>query len=348
MQLTLKDIQRKLGGDIEGQGDVAVTGVADLDGAGPGLISFAESSKHLESVHRSQASALIVSPEFPHLCGKNVLRINEPRYAFVKVMRLFERQPVFASGVHPSAVIADHGVDLGEQVSVAEHAVLRANTKIGRGTHIESGAHIGEDVKIGEHCHIGPNVVLKHGVLIGDRVTLHACSVIGGDGFGYVWADQAHQKIPQLGTVQIEDDVEIGCNVCIDRATFGTTRIRRGTKIDNLVQIGHNNDIGEHCIIISQVGLSGSVTLGERVTLAGQVGVADHISIGDGAIVGAASGVSKDIKTGEIVWGLPAQARKKTLKELASLGRLPDLIRQFKEFSARLTRLERRLGMRMK
>lgn len=344
MQLTLNDIRRKLGGDIEGHGDVTVKGVADLEGAGTGLISFAESLKHLERVQRSQASALIVGPDFPRLSGKNLLRIDNPHYAFIKVMRLFERKPVFASGTHPSAMIADQGVELGEQVSIAEHAVVRPYTQIGRGTRIESGVHIGEGVKIGEQCHIGPNVVLKHGVVIGHRVTIHACSVIGGDGFGYVWADHAHQKIPQLGTVQIEEDVEIGCNVCIDRATFGTTHIRRGTKIDNLVQIGHNNDIGEHCIIISQVGLSGSVTLGRRVTLAGQVGVADHISIGDAAIVGAASGVSKDIKSREIVWGLPAQARKKTLKELASLARLPDLIRQFKQLSARLTNLERRLG----
>lgn len=344
MQLTLKDIRRKLGGDIEGNGDVTVAGVADLEGAGADLICFAESAKLVEKVRESEAGAFIVGPDFPHLEDRNLLRIDNPRFAFIRLMRFFERKPATIAGIHPSAVIATYGVELGRDVSVAEHVVIRGNTRIGRGTQIESGTHIGEGVKIGERCHIGPNVVLNHDIVIGDRVTIQACSVIGGDGFGYIWADNAHMKIPQLGTVWIDDDVEIGCNVCVDRATFGTTRIRRGTKIDNLVQIGHNNDIGEHCIIISQVGLSGSVTLGRRVTLAGQVGVADHLRIGDGAIVGAASGVSKDIKPKEIVWGLPAQARKKTLKELASLARLPDLMRQLKEFSARLTRLERRLG----
>ena len=343
MQFTLEELHRKLGGEIEGCGDVEIEGVADLEGARAGLISFAESEKHLERVQQCKASALIVGPDFPPLSDKNLLRIDHPRYVFVKLMKLFEQKPAPKPGTHPSAVIAEHGVELGLDVSIAEHVIIRENSKIGRGTRIESGTHIGEKVEIGEHCHIGPNVVVNHSVIIGDRVTIHGCSVIGGDGFGYVWADNSHQKIPQLGTVQIDEDVEIGCNVCIDRATFGTTRIRRGTKIDNMVQIGHNNDIGEHCMIISQVGLSGSVNLGRRVTLAGQVGVADHLSIGDGAIVGAASGVSKDIKPGEIVWGTPAQARKKAWKQLASLAKLPKIVRTIKEISARLSRLEQRM-----
>jgi UDP-3-O-[3-hydroxymyristoyl] glucosamine N-acyltransferase len=342
MQFTLQELQSKVGGKLFGDAKLLISGVSDLDSAQPGEISFAQDIQRLKQAQRSLASALVVCLEFPDLPEKNLLRTDNPRYVFLNIMKLFERKPQLPPGIHSSAVIAEE-VDLRSGVRIAEHAVIRRYAVIGQGTHIESGVHLGEGVKIGEDCWIGPNVVLRYGVQLGNRVSIHSNSVIGGDGFGYLWAEDRQQKIPQLGTVQIDDDVEIGCNVCIDRATFGCTRIRQGTKIDNLVQIGHNNDIGEHCIIISQVGLSGSVTLGKRVTLAGQVGVADHLNIGDGAIVGAASGVSKDIKPGEIVWGLPAQPRKKTLKELASLARLPSLIRQVKELTNRLTSLERRM-----
>jgi UDP-3-O-[3-hydroxymyristoyl] glucosamine N-acyltransferase len=180
-------------------------------------------------------------------------------------------------------------------------------------------------------------------VQIGNRVKIHAGSVIGGDGFGYLWMDNRHVKVPSFGAVRIEDDVEIGCNVCIDRATFGLTRIRRGTKIDNLVQIAHNNDIGEDAIIVSQVGLSGTVKVGSRATLAGQVGVADHVTVGEGAIVAAASGVSKDVKPGEVVWGYPARPMQKAWRELASLARLPQIIRRLKQLETRWTSIERQL-----
>jgi len=343
MQFTLKELQSRVGGQLCGEAKILISGVSDLDSAQPGEISFAQDIQRLEQTQRSLASALVVASDFPDLPEKNLLRTENPHYVFVNIMRLFEPKPQLQPGIHPSAVIAEQGVDIRPGVRIAEHAVIRRDAHIGQGSHIESGVHVGEDVKIGKDCWIGSNVVLRHGVQLGNRVIIHSNSVIGGDGFGYLWAENRQQKIPQLGTVQIDDDVEIGCNVCIDRATFGCTRIRQGTKIDNLVQIGHNNDIGEHCIIISQVGLSGSVTLGKRVTLAGQVGIADHLNIGDGAIVGAASGVSKNIKPGEIVWGIPAQSRKKALKELASLARLPNLIRQIKELTNRLTILEQRI-----
>ncbi len=223
-------------------------------------------------------------------------------------------------------------------------AVIRDNVVIGADTVIESGCHIGKDVVIGKNCRIGPNVSIMADVVIGNNVLIHAGSVIGGEGFGYFWAGDKQQKVPQLGSVQIDDDVEIGCNTCIDRATFGVTRIRQGVKIDNLVQIAHNNDIGEHSIIVSHVGLSGSVTLGKRVTLAGQVGVADHITIGDGATAAARTGVSKDIQPGQVVWGAPNRPIKQVMREFASITRLPRLIEQVRQISARLNKLEKEQG----
>ncbi len=258
-------------------------------------------------------------------------------------MMLFEnRSPAF-SGIHESAVISKNDVQLGKDVSVAETAVIRQKAVIGNNTSIESGVHIAEGVRIGQNCRIGPNVTILSNVTIGNNVIIHAGTVIGGEGFGYIWSGKHQQKVPQLGGVQIDDDVEIGCNTCIDRATFGMTHIRKGVKIDNLVQIAHNNDIGEHSVIISHVGLSGSVTVGKRVTLAGQVGVADHITIGDGAIAAARTGVSKDIQPGQVVWGAPNRPMRQVLREYASLAKLPRLFDRFRQLTARVNKIEKEL-----
>jgi UDP-3-O-[3-hydroxymyristoyl] glucosamine N-acyltransferase len=256
---------------------------------------------------------------------------------------LFYTEAHDRTGIHASAVIAADAA-LGEAVTVCEHAVIRDQVRIGRATMIESNVHIGAHVEIGEDCWIGPNASLLHGVRLGNRVRIHAGAVIGGDGFGYQWIDDRQTKVPSFGSVQIDDDVEIGCNACIDRATFGITRVRRGAKIDNLVQIAHNNDIGEDAIIVSQVGLSGTVKVGKRATLAGQVGIADHVTIGDGSTVAAASGVSKNIAPGEIVWGLPARPIQKAWRELASLARLPGALRKLGQLERRFMKIEKDLG----
>ena len=343
MQFTLSELRHKVGGNISGDGEVMIVGINALEIAGEGEITFAESLRYLEQARKSAASAIVVGSDFPELSGKNLLRTEDPRLVFFQIMTLFERKLKYRPGIHPTAVIASQGVEIAADTAIREHVVVRNNVHIGRGTCIESGVHIGDGVKIGEHCWVGPNVVLMHNVRLGNRVIVHAGAVIGGDGFGYVWAAEQQQKIPQLGSVQIDDDVEIGCNVCVDRATLGVTRIRRGAKIDNLVQIAHNNDIGEHSILVSQVGLSGSVTLGKRVTLAGQVGVADHIKIGDGAIAAARTGVSKNIKPGEVSWGAPNRPIKRVMKELAALSRLPELLGRVHKLSQRLSELEKRL-----
>jgi len=326
---TLQTIQSRVGGTVDGDSTTPIIGVNALELAQPGELSFAEHDKLLTAVQHSRASAVIVPPSFPKITGRTLLRVENPRPAFVKVMYLFQRPVVSTPGVHRDAVVSP-AAELGEGVTIAECAVIRPRARIGRGTVIESGVHIGEDVVIGEECFIGPNVVIRYGCRIGDRVMIHGGTVIGADGFGYVWTEGRYLKIPQQGSVVIEDDVELGANVCVDRATFGSTLIKRGTKIDNLVQIAHNDVIGEHVTMSGQVGLAGSVTVGDRVIFGGQAGVADHLTIGDDARIGAGSGVIKNVPAGETVWWFPARPIKEIKQELAALAFLPALLKQIK------------------
>ncbi len=341
MNLSLQQIQQQVGGILLGSGDALISGVNSLELAQKGDISFAENKRYQEQARQSAASAIVIPEDFPVLQQRNCLQVNNPRETFIGIMMLFDQKKAGFSGIHASAVISECNVTLGRNVAIAETVVVRDNVTLGEATRIDAGTYIGSGVSIGAHCQIGPNVSIMQGVTIGNNVIIHAGTVIAGDGFGYFWTGQQQQKVPQLGSVQIDDDVEIGCNTCIDRATFGVTRIRRGVKIDNLVQIAHNNDIGEHSIIVSHVGLSGSVTLGKRVTLAGQVGVADHIRIGDGATAAARTGVSKDIQPGQVVWGAPNRPIKQVMKEFACITKLPRLFEQVKQLTKRLEALEK-------
>ena len=342
MPYTLRAIQQAVGGELTGDEEQLIIGVGALEQALPGEMTFAEHERYAPEVRSTKASAVIVAERFPAVHGKNLLRVEHPRSAFVKVMLMFQPRSSVAPGIHPSAIVSEQAI-LAQEVTVGACAVIRAEARIGRGTVIESGVHIGSGVEIGERCHIGPNVVLIDRTRLGDRVLIHGGSVIGDDGFGYVWAEGRQAKIPQLGNVIIEDDVEIGCNVCVDRGTLGSTIIRRGTKIDNLVQIAHNDVIGQDVIITGQVGLSGSVTVGNRVMFGGQSGVVDHITIGDGARIGAATPVTKNVKPGEVVWGFPARPIDRVKHELASLARLPRLLKQFRKLLARTSETESRL-----
>ncbi len=343
MQMRLSDIQQHVGGDLFGDANTVISAVNSLDLAKEGEISFAENDNYLTAAEQSSASILIVPKSFPELKGKNYLKVEKPKEIFIGLMMLFDEDRVPFSGIHSSAIIAET-VQLGESVAIAAQVHIQANTDIGAGTSIDSNTHIAHDVVIGEHCRIGPNVTILSKVTLGNNVIIHAGTVIGGDGFGYFWDGEQQKKIPQLGGVMIEDEVEIGCNVCVDRATFGMTRIGKGTKIDNLVQIAHNNDIGEHCIIVSHVGLSGSVTLGKRVTLAGQVGIADHITMGDGSTAAARTGISKDVQPNQVVWGAPNRPIKQVMREMACIPRLPALLKQVKSMLTRLTDIEKKLA----
>jgi len=344
MQMRLSDIQQHVGGDLVGDANTVVQAVNSLDLAVAGDISFAENDKYLTAAENSQASILLVPKSFPDLAGKNLLKVDKPKEIFIGIMMLFDDNSLKFSGIHPSAAIAKQGVHLADNVAIAAQVSIQENVQIGAGTAIDANTHIAHNVTIGENCRIGPNVSILSKVTLGNNVTIHAGTVIGGDGFGYYWDGEKQKKVPQLGGVIIEDYVEIGCNVCIDRATFGMTRIGKGTKIDNLVQIAHNNDIGEHCIIVSHVGLSGSVTLGKRVTLAGQVGIADHITMGDGSTAAARTGISKDVQPNQVVWGAPNRPIKQVMREMASITRLPALLGQVKKLTQRLTALEDRLS----
>lgn len=340
---TLGELARKLNAILDGDADIAVSGVASLEYAGATELTYAESDKYLERVVAGNAAAIIVAADFPDVDHKHLLRVERPKPAFVAAMELFAPDRAL-SGVHASAVIAADA-RLGDGAAVGPTAVIDAAAVIGARSRIRAGAYIGPNVQIGEDCDIGPNVVLMDDTRVGDRCILHPGVVIGADGYGYYWTGDHHHKIPQLGNVVIEDDVEIGANTCIDRATLGETRIGRGSKFDNLVQVAHNNQIGEHVILVSQVGIAGSSKLGKGVVAAGQVGIADHVTIGEGVQIGAQGLVNRDIAPGEKVWGRPAKSMTREMREIAAVGKLPEMLRDFRRQQKELEALRDRIAV---
>lgn len=328
--MKLSDIAGLVGGELLGKIDVEITGVAPIGQAGPGDLTFVANPRYRPLLKTTKAAAAIVDgqTEWPAL---SLIRHPNPYYAFLLVLRQFhpDEHPV-ASGVHSQAFVAPDAV-LGKNVGIGPFAVLESGAKIGDGVQIAAGCYVGREVEIGEGCLFHPNVTIRERVKIGNRVIIHSGTVVGSDGFGYAKEKGVYHKIPQVGTVVIEDDVELGANVTIDRATMGETRIGKGTKIDNLVQIAHNVKIGENSIIVSQVGISGSTEVGKNVTIAGQVGLTGHLHIGDGAIIAAQSGVHRDIKPGQIVLGSPAREMQKRKKIEAIISNLPEYIEKLKK-----------------
>ena len=328
--ITLKKIQQQFGGTLEGNGDVTISGVNSLEHAGKGELTFATDAKYHEQICASQASAVIVTEDFAEVANIPLLRVGRPKQVFSQVMCLFQKETGPAPGIHPATFI-DSSCQLADQVAIGERVTLRAQSVIGARSKIEAGSFIGEGVTIGCDCWIGPNVTLQAGCTIGERVIIHAGSVIGTDGFGYAWDGSKHAKIPQLGSVVIEDDVEIGGNVCIDRGTFGETRIGRGSKLDNLVHIAHNVVLGEHVAIAAQVGIAGSTVLKNGVVIGGCAAISDHVTVGEGAMIGGAAGVTKDVAPGDTVWGTPARTIKQVLKEQACVAKLPELMKEIRK-----------------
>lgn len=341
MKKTVGEIAAFVGGSVVGDASIEIGGVAGLEGAAPGDIAFIDSAKYAAQAMTSRASAVIV-PEGHMLEGKTVIQVKHPRRAFAQVVMLFHpprRPPV---GIHPTAVIGDN-VALPESASVGPYVVIEDDVRIGERVIIGAGVFIGSRSTIGDDTIIHPHVTIYHDVTIGARVTIHAGSVIGGDGFGYFLVEGTYHKFPQIGSVIIEDDVEIGTNVTIDRGTLGATIIGRGTKIDNLVQVAHNVIIGEDTVIAAQTGIAGSSHIEDHVVIGGQVGIADHVRIGRGAVLGAQAGIptGKRIPPGEFVWGTPARAMREFKSQYAHLVRLPRLAAQVEELARQVAELKK-------
>lgn len=340
MKKSLKEIAEQIGGEIVGDASIEIEGVAGIEEARKGEITFISDIKHLPLLETTQASAVIVSREVKE-AKVPLIQVENPYLAFSQVMRILIPHEKPSEGIHSSAIVSK-GVDLGKKVSVGAHSVIEEKARIGNNTIIYPLVYIGKGSRVGKDCIIYPQVMIKEEVEIGNRVIIHSGAVIGSDGFGYIPHEGKQHKVPQIGKVVIEDDVEIGANVTIDRATLGKTWIKSGVKIDNLVQIAHNVVIGEDSVIVAQVGISGSTEIGKGVTLAGQAGVVGHIKIGDGAIVGGQAGVLKSVPSNTIVSGYPARPHTQAKKIEASILRLPELHKLVRKLKKRIEELEKK------
>ncbi len=336
MSFTAAEIAGQLQGEVRGDGSIVLTGFAPADRAHPGDLTFAENETYFERAEASAASAILVAGDFTS-ATKVLIRVANARVAFARVLPLFFPEPVFAPGIHPSAVIAT-AARIDPTAHIGPHCVVGAQVRIGARTVLQGGNHVGADSQLGEDTNIFPNVTLYARIQIGHRVRIHSGTVIGADGFGYVFDQGVHLKVPQIGNVIIGDDVEIGANVTIDRGALGPTSIGKGTKIDNLVQIAHNVTIGDHSLLVAQVGIAGSCKLGNYVILGGQVGLAGHLKIGNQVTIAAQSGVMHDIKDGAKMLGTPAIPDRQFKRQVIAVQQLPELIRRVRE-------LEKRLGI---
>jgi UDP-3-O-[3-hydroxymyristoyl] glucosamine N-acyltransferase len=344
MQILAADIARLVSGELVGEGAIIVTGFSGIKEAGKEDLTFLSNPKYEPMLLDTRAGAILV-PRHASCPGKTLIRVDNPSLSFVHVVKHFLRNaPDYRPrGIHPTAVISPDA-SIGPDVAVGAHTVIEDGACIGEGSVIYANSYVGHDSRLGKNCLIYPQVVIREKSVLGDRVIIHSGTVIGSDGYGYATVEGRHVKIPQVGFVVIEDDVEIGANVTVDRARFDKTVIGEGTKIDNLVQIAHNVVIGKHCLIISQSGVSGSTNIGDYVILAGQAGIVGHLKIGDGAVVAAQSGVSRDIKPGEQVFGSPAQPIKVAYRNNAHIQRLDKYVERIKALEKRIERLEQKKG----
>lgn len=341
--LTASEIAASLQGDLSGDPDVHITSVAGLREAGPGDLSFLNNPKYNGLLRQTRAGAVLVRRDWEGDSPATLIRVDNPDAAFAKITERFRPPPVsHPPGVDPTARIAESAT-LGREIHVGPNVVIEAGARVGDRSVLLAGVVVGEGATVGADALLHAGAVLREHVVLGDRVIIHNNTVIGSDGFGYSVDEQGvRTKVPQVGTVRLGDDVEIGANCCVDRARFGETRIGNGVKIDNLVQIAHNVVVGDHAVIVSQVGISGSTVVGEKAILAGQVGVAGHLTIGARAVVGAQGGVTKDVQPGTYVWGTPAQPFDKYSKSLAHVARLPKLQRRIAELEAKVEELSHR------
>lgn len=348
-KIAVAELAALVGGRVvAGDGETLIERVASLESAGAGAISFVEDKRFLEGARASRASCLLVPEGTAEAAGEFapvLIEVARPKLAFATIAEVLHPQKRRMAGTHPTAIIAETA-QVGADVFIGAGVVVGERASVGARTQVLAGAVIEDDVQIGEECVIHPKVVLYAGARIGSRVILHAGAVVGADGFGYVRDGAAgYAKFPQVGRVVIEDDVEIGANSCVDRGALGETRIGRGTKLDNLVHVGHNVQIGERVVIAAQTGISGSTVIESDAVIGGQVGMGDHARVGAGAIVGSKAGIlpGKIVRAGAIVWGVPVRPLDEYKRLNAHFGRLPQmreeidaLKRQMRELAARL------------
>jgi UDP-3-O-[3-hydroxymyristoyl] glucosamine N-acyltransferase len=337
--MRVRELAERLQAPWEGDGGREISGVAPLESAGPEHLSFAGGRK-AAAAEASGAGCLLVGHDFRNLSGRAVIRVEVPRAAFARAIALFHPPRRPAPGIHPTAAAAADA-EVGEGVSIGPHASVESGARIGARTVVGAGARIGRGVQIGEDCLLHANVAIYEGTVIGRGVILHSGCVLGADGFGFTLEGGRWEKFPQIGRVEIGDDVEIGANSCVDRAALGVTSIGEGTKLDNMVHIGHNCSIGRHVVIAAQTGLSGGVVVGDYAVIGGQVGIGDKARIESKAVLGSGCGIltSKIVRGGQVVWGTPARPLKTYLEQLASLARLPEMRKDLAELKKRVASL---------
>ncbi|MBN1586294.1 MAG: UDP-3-O-(3-hydroxymyristoyl)glucosamine N-acyltransferase [Candidatus Omnitrophica bacterium] len=336
---TLREVAEIVEGEVIGDSSVVITGICGIKEAQEGDLTFVANSRYWPLMKHTKASAIIVSREVES-ATMPIIRTDNPSLAFAKMVSLIAPNEVHhPQGIHPTAVIGKN-VKLGKDVAIQAYVVVEDNVEIGDRSVLYTGVYLGHHTQLGEDVLVYPHVIIRERVSIGNRVIIHSGSVVGSDGFGFATVKGVHHKIPQIGTVVIEDDVEVGANVTIDRARFGVTFIGKGTKIDNLVQIAHNVTIGENSIIVSQSGISGSTTIGKNVTIAGQSGIVGHITIGDNVVIAAQAGVTKSIEANQFVSGYPAKPHAQAKRINAMVQRLPRLARDLEELQKKVDDLE--------
>jgi UDP-3-O-[3-hydroxymyristoyl] glucosamine N-acyltransferase len=338
MQRTLKQLAEWLGLEFSGNPELIITGVGALDAADEHTLSFLSNPKYKTQLASTRAGAVVLAPDV--VTDRACLRSPNPYADFTKVVALFAPPiPVPPVGVHPLAVV-DPGARLGQGVAVGPFCVVGAGAVLGDRTVLMAQVFVGEQSHIGEDSLLYPNVVVRERVNVGKRAVIHSGAVLGADGFGFAPVGEAYAKIPQIGIVVVEDDVEIGANTTIDRAVLGETRLGHGCKIDNLVMIAHNVTIGPNTVIAAQAGISGSTHVGQHATIAGQAGIAGHLHIGENSILGAQAGVTRDVEPKTFVSGYPARPHSESMRQLAALARLPELLKKINTLEARLKTLE--------